>query len=192
MTGAGCAAGGVVAVLVERIECGRRRSRLDTRSGCQRIEFRFTRQRTRHNKTGKPVILALNKIDLAKKAQVFSLVEEFKDLFDFKAVIPISAKKNIQVDQLLAEVESSLAIGPRLYPEETFTDVSEKFMVKNPTMVVALARNTGCNNNHLSLNCFGGECFDARYVLTQIGGSMVSICNRNSGIFRDHLVRFDP
>ncbi|MCP3941247.1 MAG: GTPase Era [Desulfobacteraceae bacterium] len=82
------------------------------------------------NKTGKPVVLALNKIDLAKKAQVFSLVEEFKDLFDFQAVIPVSAKKNIQVDQLLAEVESFLSVGPRLYPEETFTDVSEKFMVK--------------------------------------------------------------
>jgi GTP-binding protein Era len=82
------------------------------------------------NKTGKPVILALNKIDLAKKAQVFSLVEEFKDLFDFHSMVPISAKNNIQVDQLLAEVESSLSIGPRLYPEETFTDVSEKFMVK--------------------------------------------------------------
>lgn len=82
------------------------------------------------NKTGKPVILALNKIDLAQKAQVFSLVEEFKDLFDFHAIIPVSAKKNIQVDQLLTEVESSLSIGPRLYPEETFTDVSEKFMVK--------------------------------------------------------------
>ncbi|MCP4718648.1 MAG: GTPase Era [Desulfobacteraceae bacterium] len=82
------------------------------------------------NKTGKPVVLALNKIDLAKKAHLFSLVEEFKGLFDFQAVIPVSAKKNIQVDQLLTEVESSLAIGPRLYPEETFTDVSEKFMVK--------------------------------------------------------------
>ena len=82
------------------------------------------------SKAGKPVILALNKVDIAKKAKVFALVEEFKDLFDFKSVIPISAKNNIQVDQLLEEVESSLAIGDRLYPEETFTDVSEKFMVK--------------------------------------------------------------
>ncbi|MBA3010796.1 MAG: GTPase Era [Proteobacteria bacterium] len=82
------------------------------------------------NKTGKPVILGLNKIDIAKKAQLFSLVEEFKQLFEFRAVVPISAKNNIQVDQLLAEVESSLEMGPMLYPEETFTDVSEKFMVK--------------------------------------------------------------
>ena len=46
------------------------------------------------NKTKKPVILALNKIDLAKKAQIYTLVEEFQKMHDFKAIIPISAKKN--------------------------------------------------------------------------------------------------
>ena len=81
-------------------------------------------------KTPKTVVLALNKIDLVKKAEVFSLVEEFQKLHDFKAIIPISAKKNIQVINILEEVEALLAKGPRLFPEETFTDVSEKFMVK--------------------------------------------------------------
>lgn len=81
-------------------------------------------------KTGKPVVLALNKIDLAKKAVVFALVEEFRGLFEFKSVIPISAQKNIQVEALLQEVEGCLAPGPSLFPEETFTDVSERFMVK--------------------------------------------------------------
>ncbi len=81
-------------------------------------------------KRGKPVVLALNKIDLAKKAVVFSLVEEFRALFEFKSVIPISAQKNIQVEALLQEVEGCLAPGPSLFPEETFTDVSERFMVK--------------------------------------------------------------
>jgi len=81
-------------------------------------------------KTAKPVVLALNKIDLAKKAAVFSLVEEFRGLFEFKSVIPISAQKNIQVEALLEEVEGCLALGPSLFPEETFTDVSERFMVK--------------------------------------------------------------
>lgn len=80
--------------------------------------------------TGKPVVLALNKIDLIKKASVFPLVEEFGRLHDFKAVVPVSARKNIQVDTLLEEVEKILPKGPRLYPEETFTDVSEKFMVR--------------------------------------------------------------
>jgi GTP-binding protein Era len=81
-------------------------------------------------KTPKTVVLALNKIDLVKKAEVFNLVEEFQQLHDFKAIIPVSAKKGIQVKNILEEVEKSLDRGPRLFPEETFTDVSEKFMVK--------------------------------------------------------------
>ena len=81
-------------------------------------------------KIPKIVVLSLNKIDLVKKSEVFNLVEEFQKLHDFKAIIPVSAKKGIQVKNILEEVEKSLPTGPRLFPEETFTDVSEKFMVK--------------------------------------------------------------
>jgi len=81
-------------------------------------------------KISKPVILALNKIDLVKKGRVYELAEQYKKLYDFDSVIPISAKKSTQVDVLLEEVEQILPKGPKLYPEETFTDVSEKFMVK--------------------------------------------------------------
>ncbi|MCK5162216.1 MAG: GTPase Era [Desulfobacula sp.] len=81
-------------------------------------------------KQPKTVVLALNKIDLVKKAAVYTLVEEFQKLHDFKAIVPVSAQKGIQVKNLLKEVENSLPKGPRLFPEETFTDVSEKFMVK--------------------------------------------------------------
>lgn len=82
------------------------------------------------NKTKKQVVLALNKIDLTKKAQIYNFVEEFQKTYNFKAIIPISAKKNIQIKNLLEEVEILLPKGQRLFPEETFTDVSEKFMVK--------------------------------------------------------------
>lgn len=81
-------------------------------------------------KTPKPVILALNKIDLVKKDQVYTLVEEFKKLHDFKAIVPVSAEKGVQLEDLLNEIESSLPKGDRLYPEETLTDVSERFLVK--------------------------------------------------------------
>ncbi len=82
------------------------------------------------NKSRKEVILALNKIDLVKKAEVYTLVDEFQQLYDFITIIPISAKKVIQIKTLLNEVENLLPKGHRLFPEETFTDVSEKFMVK--------------------------------------------------------------
>ncbi len=85
---------------------------------------------TQLKKTPKPIVLALNKIDLVDKGQVYRLVEEFQELYDFKAIVPVSAKKDIQVKNLLEEVETSLPKGSRLFPEETFTDVSEKFMVK--------------------------------------------------------------
>ncbi|MFH2093049.1 MAG: GTPase Era [Pseudomonadota bacterium] len=81
-------------------------------------------------KTSKPVVLALNKIDLVKKAIVFNLVEEFSNLYGFKSIIPVSAQNGTQVQTLLEQVEHCLPQGPMLYPEETFTDVSEKFMVK--------------------------------------------------------------
>ncbi len=77
----------------------------------------------------KPVILALNKIDLADKAAVFKQVDQFSQMYDFETIVPVSARKNIQVDILLDEVEKRLPEGPALYPEETFTDVSEKYMV---------------------------------------------------------------
>lgn len=78
----------------------------------------------------KPVVLGLNKIDLTDKALVYKLVEEFSGLHEFAAIVPVSAKKDIQVENLLEELEACLPQGPPLYPEETFTDVSEKFMVK--------------------------------------------------------------
>ncbi len=80
--------------------------------------------------SSKSVVLALNKIDLVKKADVYGLVEEFSSLYDFKSVVPVSAKNGTQVSNLLSEIEQLLPKGPMLYPEETFTDVSEKFMVK--------------------------------------------------------------
>ncbi len=131
------------------------------------------------NKTGKPVVLALNKIDLAKKAQVFSLVEEFRGLFDFQAVIPVSAKQNIQVDQLLAEVESSLAIGPRLYPEETFTDVSEKFMVKE-IIREKVFRLTGMEIPYSSAVTV--DAFDVEKKLIVIHASIHVVRNSQKGI----------
>ncbi|MCK5836200.1 MAG: GTPase Era [Desulfobacula sp.] len=131
------------------------------------------------NKTAKPVILALNKIDLTKKSQVFSLVEEFQAEFEFKAVIPISAKKEIQVDKLLEEVELSLAKGPRLYPEETFTDVSEKFMVKE-IIREKVFRLTGMEIPYSSAVTV--DAFDVEKKLIVIHASIHVVRNSQKGI----------
>lgn len=81
-------------------------------------------------KTSKPVVLGLNKIDLVKKPEILPLIDEFRDAYEFEAVIPVSAKNGVQTDELLDEVKRTLPDGPRLFPEDMLTDVSEKFLVK--------------------------------------------------------------
>lgn len=79
-------------------------------------------------KTEKTVLLAINKTDLVSSDTLLPLIQTCAALHDFKAVIPISAKNGIQIDQLLGEIEKCLPEGPRLFPEDTLTDLSEKFI----------------------------------------------------------------
>lgn len=67
-------------------------------------------------------ILIINKIDLVSKQQVFKLIETFKDEYHFKAIIPISALKQCDVEVILEEIEKNLKTGPAYYNIEEYTD----------------------------------------------------------------------
>ncbi len=77
----------------------------------------------------KPVILALNKIDLIEKSRLLPLIETWTDVASFKEVVPISAKNGTQVDALLSAMEALLPDGPPFFPEDTLTDMPERFIV---------------------------------------------------------------
>lgn len=77
----------------------------------------------------KPVILALNKIDLIKKGELLPKIESWSKAFDFKAIVPISAKHGEQVEELVQNMEKLLPEGSPLFPEDTLTDQSERFIV---------------------------------------------------------------
>ncbi len=79
-------------------------------------------------KAGKPVVLALNKTDLIARSKLLPLIDNCASLHQFKAIIPVSAAKGIQITELLDEVEQCLPEGPRLFPENTLTDLSERFI----------------------------------------------------------------
>jgi len=79
-------------------------------------------------KEQKKVILALNKIDLVKKTEVYRTVDRFQNLADFAACVPVSADKGTQVPELLDEIEKILPQGPPLFPEDTLTDASLRFL----------------------------------------------------------------
>jgi GTPase len=76
-----------------------------------------------------PVILALNKIDLIGKADLLVLIDKWSRAHSFQAVVPISAATGDQVDLLLSEMENLLPAGPPFFPEDTLTDLPQRFIV---------------------------------------------------------------
>lgn len=75
-----------------------------------------------------PVVLALNKIDLVKKPMLLACIESWVAAYDFKSVVPISAKTGDQTEDLLTAMETALPKGPPLFPEESLTDMPERFI----------------------------------------------------------------
>ncbi|WP_297213006.1 MULTISPECIES: GTPase Era [Thermodesulfovibrio] len=77
----------------------------------------------------KPVVLVINKIDSVSKQSLLPLIDQYKDLFNFKEIIPISALKKDGIDRLIESVNLYLPQSPKLYPDDMVTDQAERFMV---------------------------------------------------------------
>ena len=90
-----------------------------------KIEYILERLR----QAGKPVILALNKLDLIDKTAVLPLLEEFGAKYDFAAMVPISAQDGINLDNLLSEIRKLLPPGPKYYPDDMITDQPERLII---------------------------------------------------------------
>ena len=71
----------------------------------------------------------LNKVDRIKKENLFPMIEEYNKLFDFKEIIPISALKKDNIDDLIKTIKKYLDEGERYYSEDYYTDKSINFMV---------------------------------------------------------------
>jgi GTP-binding protein Era len=81
-------------------------------------------------KTGTPVFLLLNKIDLvAQKDKLLAVIDEYRKLHDFREIIPLSARKQQGLDVLLEKVVQNLPKGKPHFPEDQVTDQPVRFMV---------------------------------------------------------------
>ncbi|NTW05779.1 MAG: GTPase Era [Peptococcaceae bacterium] len=76
-----------------------------------------------------PVILVLNKIDLIPKPQVLALIDEYRKLYDFDQIIPVSALKEENLDRLIQLIMGYLEPGPKFYPDGMYTDKPERFIM---------------------------------------------------------------
>ena len=79
--------------------------------------------------TKTPVILVINKVDTIPKEEVLPLIDEFKGIYSFEDIVPLSALKGDNVDALLDTVFKNLQEGPMYYDEDTITDQPERQIV---------------------------------------------------------------
>ncbi|TCT15662.1 GTP-binding protein Era [Natranaerovirga pectinivora] len=80
-------------------------------------------------KTKTPVFLIINKIDTLPKEEIFDVINKYKDQYDFKEIIPISALRGENTDDLIKILLKYLPEGPQFFPEDMITDQPERHLV---------------------------------------------------------------
>ncbi len=76
-----------------------------------------------------PKILLLNKIDLSSQEEIFPLIEKQQSTNLFAKVIPISAKHNFNLTDVINSVVELLPENPKFFPDDELTDESERFFI---------------------------------------------------------------
>lgn len=75
------------------------------------------------------VVLVINKVDrLADKTQLLPFIARVKDVYPFTEIVPLSAERGTNVEQLLKAVTPLLPEGAPMYGEDEITDRSERFL----------------------------------------------------------------
>ena len=75
-----------------------------------------------------PVFLVINKVDLVEKPKLLPLIDRFRGLHDFREIVPVSAATGEGVSRLLELIVDAMPEGPKLFPDDLFTNQSERFI----------------------------------------------------------------
>lgn len=76
-----------------------------------------------------PVILVINKIDTVKKDELFGFIEAYTSKMEYSEVVPVSALKKDNIDELIKCITKYLPYGEPFYDEDTITDQPIKQIV---------------------------------------------------------------
>ena len=77
----------------------------------------------------KPVILVINKVDKIKKELVLPIIEEYNKLYDFKEIVPLSALKHDNIDELIKTIKKYLPDNIKYYGDNDITNKSIEFLI---------------------------------------------------------------
>ncbi len=77
---------------------------------------------------GKPVILVINKIDGLSKDEIFNKILEYKDLYNWSDIVPVSALKDKNTGTLIKVIKKYLPESVKFFDNDTVTNRSLEFM----------------------------------------------------------------
>ena len=114
----------------------------------------------------KPVILVINKIDKLPRVEILRKIEQYKDLYNFDEIIPVSGYKKINVDRLISVLKGKLTDNIKYYDDDTWTNVSTRFIMSElirekilelttdevPHSVSVIVEQIEYNNNAANIN----------------------------------------
>jgi GTPase len=75
-----------------------------------------------------PVMLVLNKIDQVHPEALLPVIAQYKDLYPFAEIVPVSALQGNNVSTLLEQIVKYMPEGPQYYPADQVTDYPEQFI----------------------------------------------------------------
>jgi len=76
-----------------------------------------------------PVILVINKIDKLPKEAILKKIDEYKDLYNFDEIVPISAYKHDNIDRLINILKTKLTDNIKYFDEGMYTNMPVNFMI---------------------------------------------------------------
>ena len=69
-----------------------------------------------------PVVLVINKVDTIKKEEILKFIDTYRKELNFSDIVPVSALKGSNTDELMRVIKKYLPEGPMYYDEDTVTD----------------------------------------------------------------------
>ena len=142
----------------------------------------------RIKKLNKPVILVINKIDKIKKEDLLGKIEEYKSLYDFSDIVPISALKKDNIDELIKVMKKYLNDDIKYYDEDYYTNKGTNFMIAElvrekimqltheevPHSVTCIVENVEKHNNAFEISvCIVVDRDSLKKIIIGRGGAML-------------------
>jgi len=77
-----------------------------------------------------PLVIVINKVDLVSRPRLLPLIEELHGDFPNAEIVPVSALRGDNLEELIRTVKHTLPVGPALMPEDEYTDQTERMIAE--------------------------------------------------------------